>query len=317
MAELEQMQIGGVIPATVWNMKTASVSQIDSVCGFGKGKNLLDNWYWVGGGQFPVNQRGQVKYTTAGYTIDRWAINRLTLEPIQDGLSLTWNGESPDIGGLLYTTLENGYLPKGLMTFSAIIDSSLYSISFEFKGSNIPRTVLTGPSTYFMFEVSVNNAYTQVCLRIFTKEKVVIQAVKLELGDTQTLATQDENGNWVLSDPSPDYTLELLKCRRYYKQMGIGLVAFGQNGTPLFVTPFDTPMRANPTVKILTNSFNLFDASIITNVTVTGASLSTGVIKKDGISYLMVAATYNPAIVNGRIYRYNSDFPLLEFIADL
>lgn len=43
-----------------------------------------------------------------------------------------------------------------------------------------------------------------------------IIAVKLELGDQQTLAHQDASGNWVLNDPPPNKALELLKCQRYY-----------------------------------------------------------------------------------------------------
>lgn len=41
-------------------------------------QNLLDNWYFVGGGSqsgngvFPINQRGQTSYSAAGYGIDRW-----------------------------------------------------------------------------------------------------------------------------------------------------------------------------------------------------------------------------------------------------
>ena len=44
---------------------------------------------------------------------------------------------------------------------------------------------------------------------------ITIQAAKLELGTVQTLAHQDDFGNWVLNDPPPDKTLELLKCQRY------------------------------------------------------------------------------------------------------
>lgn len=42
-------------------------------------------------------------------------------------------------------------------------------------------------------------------------------AWKLEVGDTQTLARQLEDGTWELIDPPPDPTLELLKCQRYYQ----------------------------------------------------------------------------------------------------
>lgn len=40
---------------------------------------------------------------------------------------------------------------------------------------------------------------------------IVIEAIKLELGNTQTLAYQDENGEWVLNE-IPDYQDQLDKC---------------------------------------------------------------------------------------------------------
>ena len=45
----------------------------------------------------------------------------------------------------------------------------------------------------------------------------MIEAVKLELGDTQTLAHQ-ENGKWVLNE-MPNYAEELAKCQRYCYRM--------------------------------------------------------------------------------------------------
>ena len=44
-----------------------------------------------------------------------------------------------------------------------------------------------------------------------TGTTLYIYAVKLEIGDTQTLA-REENGQWVLNDPPPNYALELAKC---------------------------------------------------------------------------------------------------------
>ena len=43
-----------------------------------------------------------------------------------------------------------------------------------------------------------------------------IIAMKLELGPTQTLAYQDEDGNWQLFE-TPDYGAELAKCQRYFQ----------------------------------------------------------------------------------------------------
>ena len=60
-----------------------------------------------------------------------------------------------------------------------------------------------------------------------TAVKKVIRAAKLELGSQQTLAHQDAAGNWVLNDPPPDKTLELLKCQWYQQCAGFTRVAFG------------------------------------------------------------------------------------------
>ena len=45
---------------------------------------------------------------------------------------------------------------------------------------------------------------------------VTILAAKLELGSQQTLAHQDENGNWVLNE-IPDYGEQLARCQRYFQ----------------------------------------------------------------------------------------------------
>ena len=65
--------------------------------------NLLDNWYFVGGGsqqgggQFPINQRGQTSYAygyLGGYTVDRWKCQTGgTVTVASDGVVI--NGYSP------------------------------------------------------------------------------------------------------------------------------------------------------------------------------------------------------------------------------
>ena len=65
-------------------------------------RNLLDNWYFVGGGsqqgdgQFPINQRGQTSYTVLnGSCIDRWKLfNSATLAPEADAIALTGSNTS-------------------------------------------------------------------------------------------------------------------------------------------------------------------------------------------------------------------------------
>ena len=58
--------------------------------------NLLDNWYFVGGGsqqgggQFAINQRGQTSWSTKGYHIDRWQDEQPVAGSIQaDGLHIS------------------------------------------------------------------------------------------------------------------------------------------------------------------------------------------------------------------------------------
>lgn len=84
---------------------------------------------------------------------------------------------------------------------------------------------------------------------------VKILAVKLELGDQQTLAHQDASGSWVLNDPPPDRTLELLKCRRYQQVFDWGkenfVIGYGyttSTTTANAFLPAVPKMRAAPAI---------------------------------------------------------------------
>lgn len=60
-------------------------------------KNLLDNWYFVGGGSqlgdgvFPINQRRQTQYSGSGKHIDRWGYGATggALELLASGIKIT------------------------------------------------------------------------------------------------------------------------------------------------------------------------------------------------------------------------------------
>ena len=97
--------------------------------------------------------------------------------------------------------------------------------------------------------------------------EAVINAVKLEPGPVQTLAHQDTAGNWVLNDPPPDPTLELLKCQRYFKSIGgVDTHMMGQvnssKANEVIVNVPGVPMRATPTLSykpIYNSSAVVFD----------------------------------------------------------
>lgn len=188
--------------------------------------NLLDNWYFVGGGsqqgggQFPINQRGQTSYTD-GYTIDRWELSEnggqsLTIDA--DGITLT---STAQYGTYLNQKLDQsivGFCKGKSVTFSAfstgqntaglslniyINDEWTDSVDIQ-EGLSTKQFVIPTTATSIYFNFGSNSAGT--C-------KII--AAKLELGPVQTLAHQDAEGNWVLNDPPPNFQQELAKCQRY------------------------------------------------------------------------------------------------------
>ena len=154
--------------------------------------NLLDNWYFGN----PVNQRGNLIYSNAGYTIDRWSINAGTLSiqagDIEIGADISFYQvmENAPFGKLVTATILT--TSGELITGSGVIPSS-GSVTFAYDGNRYSIYYLNGSIAVETY----NTAFTLV-------------AVKLELGSGQTLAHQ-ENGNWVLNE-IPDYDEQLYRC---------------------------------------------------------------------------------------------------------
>ena len=167
---------------TEGNMTIRTTEALDGAVKWRSGRNLLINWYFVGGGsqqgggQFPINQRcvsGTVE--TPGYFIDRWKLVSGTVQLTAAGLVLN---------GTMAQVLEND------------------------PGDDVVAFVLTSDGL-------VRAAYDKAA-RTFsiTAAGETLLAAKLELGSQQTLAHK-EGDAWVLNE-IPDYATELAKCRRYY-----------------------------------------------------------------------------------------------------
>ena len=183
-------------------------------------KNLLDNWYFVGGGSqlgdgvFPINQRGQTTYSGAGYGIDRWTLvqgeGQITVENNCITLSSATNDER-------YFQFFDNYqkLVGKQVTLSALTSDGLKYSTFVYAGSGSE-----GKISYSGYEVGLSSWYGKkgAIIRINKASKQVsIIAVKLELGSEQTLAHNEgteANPVWVLNE-IPDYGEELAKCQRY------------------------------------------------------------------------------------------------------
>ena len=139
------------------------------------------------------------------------------------------------------------------VTLSALINGKLGSVSFTFP-TNMDA-LFDSP------EIVVDNLFVDIygtpnlntCgVRFYSYEDVAwtIQAVKLELGNHQTLAYQDEDGAWQLFE-TPDYGEELAKCQRYFFRSTAnhcfsGCMYDASNG--LFLVPYSVEMRTAPAV---------------------------------------------------------------------
>ena len=237
----------------------------------GMGRNLLDNWYFVGGGsqqgggQFPINQRGQTSYTATGNGLDRWRLHiynsTATAALASDGFSLS----GQDAAILQIIKHPASALLGKTVTLSILVDGALYSATAAFPStySATSNVILQDYSSwgYGLLSrpapVGAANAY-YVAIGTSSDAAKKITAVKLELGTQQTLAHQ-ENGAWVLNE-LPDYTEEWAKCNRYLRVYGRksthGLSRMtgprfsheSRSGYVQCALAFDTPMADAPTV---------------------------------------------------------------------
>ena len=188
-------------------------------------QNFLGNAYFKGGGsqqgggQLPINQRRQTNYTTAGNAIDRWRLTNPngTFTLTENGCTLA--GTSGNIWIQEY--LENpGRFYGKKVTISLLTDEQLIATTGELTTEGVSQNTgfsLGGSNglSFGFYKTSDGSAFFQIGVSSGNSNALI--AAKLELGDHQTLAYQDEEGNWQLFE-TPDYAEELAKCQRYYEQ---------------------------------------------------------------------------------------------------
>jgi hypothetical protein len=172
--------------------------------------NLLDNWYF---GR-PVNQRGQTEYTgNATYSIDRWRTQYETPLSVVDGgikIGGKWNVQQ---------YFENT-LPNATYTLSLLYRDRTGSDSLRlFAGNRTDGDLAQTGSKDASGILSITFSTAKLNKVNFgfggsTDNSAIIIAIKLELGDTQTLAHK-ENGVWVLNE-IPDFGEQLRRCQRYF-----------------------------------------------------------------------------------------------------
>lgn len=267
---------------TEGDMTIKTTGALDAAVKWHNNKNLLDNWYFVGGGsqqgggQFPINQRGKTEYAMQGYTIDRWWSN------IDNDNKLVLTEYGLKMGGVkgLWQRFDSDPGNGQQMTLSVLLsDNTLFSATGKIPSEDNSKTDILDGHIYFRFGHRAGFYYIefwdQTTIDDVPRENIFV-AAKLELGDTQTLAHK-EGDVWVLNEV-PDYTTELLKCQRYLQPLLSDRVDIFRPGYILpdnFSAPtkwglvtYETlspPMRSVPTVVNLCTPSSKFPLGIRIN----------------------------------------------------
>lgn len=248
--------------------------------------NLLDNWYFIGGGsqqgggKFPINQSEFMEYSRGQYSIDRWRI------PNNIGVSLSLKSDSIHITGptsgqgtsIIEQRFEGIWLmPNDSITFSILYKNltnkysigALYMIDGNVEYSDVFTTNESGLYSW-TYNAKKNGVLTACGLLCNSPDSSIdLIAAKLEFGDTQTLAHQDAFGQWVLNDPPPNFQQELAKCQRHFIRFKPNAATpfcylnpiYVSNNYANFVIYCPVCMRANPAIKFHNMCYSIIGAS--------------------------------------------------------
>lgn len=191
--------------------------------------NLLDNWCFIGGGSqlgdgvFPINQKGQTQYTRASGCIDQWEIvtGGTQVDLVSSGLKITISS-SANLASLFAQALRSIQNIAGkTVTISCLVteNTTTKGVAFRTGSAQLETIIGTGlfSHTYGGYLSTYNSAgFAAIDRNADNGKYLIISAIKLEIGEYQTLAHQDTNGNWVLNE-LPNFGEELLKCQRYFQ----------------------------------------------------------------------------------------------------
>ena len=231
--------------------------------------NLLDNWYFGN----PVNQRGQTEYTAGGvYTLDRWwAQYDTTLSIVDGGIKI---GGKWDVQQYFETTLPNATYTLSLLYKDRTGSDPLRLLIGNRTDGDLAQTESKDASG--ILSVTFSTAKSNKANFGFigsTDNSATIIAIKLELGDTQTLAHK-EKGVWVLNE-IPDFGEQLRRCQYYaFKPVNVkdyGRIAsgIGMSGNVIaFNIPIPHMRNVAPVVTGIGNTCTFWDGMSIQSGTI-------------------------------------------------
>ena len=218
--------------------------------------NLLENWDF----RNPVNRNGKEEYTEGSITIDNWrlVIRNYESSVLVNGGDVTFRitnssslGKPPFFG-----TYKTRGMGKATYTISLLVKevNGLFSLGVQWDGA--PWTTVAsieglriGLNTC-TFSIPENNVPLLIFVMGENVGSITMEAIKLELGDHQTLARQNDLGEWEIIDP-PNYDLQYALCSQYNPANGEwqGGVSLDANGrVPVAQLPFnDLTLYLSPT----------------------------------------------------------------------
>lgn len=251
------------IDDAVSNLGGASTPQgAIAALGAGVRPKLNDNPFFL------VNQRGKNSYTVNGYTVDRWKMgtNTATLDVLSDGVKVTLNQAPSNDVRLLHQIIEDPQSLIGKTVIAAFYVTAVtgagFRCGFRANSGAISHQYanITQPGLYTAL-FTVPSGCTELLLTTLASagtpsgQSMTISAATAEIGNTQTLAYQDESGAWqLLERPDP---LELLKCKRYQQvilpeasrnTVYVGTGLFNTNSEARIFVPYPVPLRTRPSL---------------------------------------------------------------------
>lgn len=240
---------GDTIPVSAEDSTLISeaLTKIPTTSGGGVNPNLLDNWYF----ERPVNQRGQTEYAgNATYSIDRWWTQYDTpLSVVDGGIKI---GGKWDVQQYFKNTLPNATYTLSLLYRDRTGSDSLRLLAGNRTDGDIAQTESKDASGILSvtFSTATANRFN-FGFTGSTDNSAIIIAIKLELGDTQTLAHK-EGDRWVLNE-IPNFGEQLRRCQRYAVDDNYHTTVgqLNYNGDTCYISvQFPCVMRTTPVITL-------------------------------------------------------------------
>lgn len=249
--ELELLRANGVEPCLLMDNggKTGRLPFGEAALALRPRVNLFPNWYFAD----PVNQRGLMEYG-AGYSTDRWILQSMTNGKLALHSGYTTVFSTHNDGVCVYIKESDCFLGETYTMSVLTYDNQLYTHTFTLlKIGAIYNYPDTEWSAYAGYKNGMYLFYPIIAYNKAEQISIDVVAVKLEHSPHQTLAHK-EGDTWVLNDPPPNKTLELLKCQRYMYVLdakpgtAISTGVSDSNGALAFPITVPVEMRCVPAV---------------------------------------------------------------------